>query len=126
MARLSFPSRVVLVLLLAVILAGPALAAQPRPRLEARQGAFLTVFSELRVQIWRLLSGLWEKNGCSIDPHGGTVCNNGSTVVGTGQEKNGCIADPNGGSVCNNGSTVVVTDQVDEGCSLDPHGGCGR
>jgi hypothetical protein len=71
MARPPLPQRAVLVVLLAFFLATPAvLIAQPRPRGEERQTGFDAVVSELRVQLWTVLSGLLDKNGCVGDPHG--------------------------------------------------------
>ena len=102
MARSPFPHRVVLVLLLTAILAAPAaVGAQPRPHAEKRPTDFVVALvSELRVQVWSLLSDFWEKNGCVADPHG--VCVSGS------------------------GGTTSAPIQADEGCGLDPHGGCGH
>jgi len=95
MAR-PFLHRVVLVLLLAAVLAAPAIAAQPRARTENKPAAVIAaVVSALRVHVWTLLSSIWEKNGCGIDPHGG----------------------------CTSSTTTTV--QSDAGCGLDPHGGCG-
>jgi hypothetical protein len=126
MARFPFPQRVVLVLLLTVVLAAPAVVeAQPGPRTEDPQVGFVTtLISALRVQFWSLLTRSWEKEGCGIDPNG--TCKAG--IAGSGLsglwEKAGCIIDPNGGCVPDPGSDAGTTGQK-AGCGIDPHGGCG-
>lgn len=73
MVRLPSPQRIVLALFLAVVLAAPAaMEAQSFPRAKAREAGFVAALaSELHAQWWSFLSGLWEKNGCVIDPYGG-------------------------------------------------------
>jgi hypothetical protein len=102
MARFPFAQRVVLAVLLAVVLTVPAaLGAQPRPHAEGQQTAFVTALVwELRTQVWSLLSGFWEKNGCIGDPNGGCVSGS-STTDTTVHGDAGCVGDPNGG--CNPG-----------------------
>jgi hypothetical protein len=71
MARLPFPQRAVLVVLLTAFLTAPAvLIAQPRPRGEERQTGFFALMTEIRFQVWSLLADPLEKEGCGIDPHG--------------------------------------------------------
>jgi len=128
MSRRSFPQRVILVLLLATVLTAPSvMAAQPRPRTEKNPATLVVALVlELRAQLWGFLSGFWEKEGCSIDPHGGSLCGNGSTAVVPVQGDEGCGIDPHGGSLCGNGSPALEPVQGDAGCSIDPHGGCGH
>lgn len=99
MARLPFPQRVVLVLLLAMVLASPAAPKGPRPfRVEDRQTSFVSaLISDLRAQLWRLLSRSWEKAGCILDPHGGCKPDSRGNTSTTVHGDEGCIADPNGG-----------------------------
>jgi len=83
MARLSSPQRIVLVFLLTVVLAVPAMSAQIRPRAEDRETGFVAALvSELRAHVWSVFSGFWEKNGCIADPHGGCI-NELSDTTGT-------------------------------------------
>ena len=118
MARLPFPRRVVLVLFLVVILAAPAiLGAQPRPHAEDPRTHVTASVWDLGERLWRFLAGLWEKEGCIIDPHGG--CTKGMTP----KTDAGCILDPHGGCSGGNTGTTVLGD---EGCILDPHGGCSQ
>jgi hypothetical protein len=129
MARLSFPQRVALVLLLlTVILAPQAMVAQPL--LEARQNRFLdALITEWRGRIWNLLNRSWEKEGCVIDPHGGCAKDGTRKTERRHDgmwEKNGCVIDPHGGSVCGKGRAVDPTAQGDAGCGLDPNGSCGH
>lgn len=99
MARLPFPLRAVLVIILALVLtASSALEAQPGSPHKNRQVGFIAAAaSELRVQWWNFLNGFWEKAGCVADPHGVCKAGLGGTMNRTVQETAGCIADSNGG-----------------------------
>jgi hypothetical protein len=104
-----------LAILLASILLSTAALARPLPgpsprRTVAAASAPLDLFGRL----WSFLSGLWSKNGCSVDPNG--LC----TPSPTPTSENGCGADPDGH--CLSGST---TSTADNGCSADPNGHCG-
>jgi hypothetical protein len=92
-------------LVLAAVAVLPALPARALPLDGARfsddRGAFTSFFDELR-SFW---SGLWGKEGTSIDPHGtaGAVRKEGMTI------------DPSGRPTGTNPTQ-------DEGTSIDPHG----
>lgn len=107
MFRLSL-CRPALVLALALFLAAPwDAAAWPRlggtrSRAVVSESAGPDVFSGFL----SFLSGLWEKAGCKLDPHG---------LCAPVQVENGCTIDPHGG---------CAPVQVENGCRIDPHGGC--
>lgn len=98
------PLRTVFALVLAAfLLAAPA--AQARPLYDD---------SSVLARIWSLVTGLWSKNGCRIDPDG--YCLPG---IGEGDPtiENGCVIDPSGQCV----SEPVTTKN---GCIVDPDGRC--
>ncbi|HSK79788.1 MAG TPA: hypothetical protein VLQ45_25260 [Thermoanaerobaculia bacterium] len=101
----SSPLRTVSAVVLAAVLAA-APAAQARP---------IHSDSNVLTRIWSLVTGLWSKNGCRIDPDG--YC-----IPGTGEGditiENGCVIEPNG--QCATGSPVTTKN----GCRLDPDGRC--
>jgi hypothetical protein len=82
-----------LVLGLVLALAAPAAWAAPRPAREASGPVW-----NLVTQLWSALSagwselGLWNDNGCTVDPSG--RCHGGAE---TATRDNGCSIDPNGG-----------------------------
>jgi hypothetical protein len=99
--------RSTLLFLLALVL-----LAVPWPA-EAGTGAGTAWFQpwDLAARLWETFVGLWNQNGCSVDPSG--TCGTGS------QANNGCSLDPDGRCA---GSPAGST--VDNGCSVDPNGGC--
>jgi hypothetical protein len=85
--------RIVLaVLLLTTSIGLPAWGAQPRSREEARPAQLAAIARSAVALFWSQLTGLWEKEGCIIDPNGGCV-----TGQNTAETDAGCILDPNGG-----------------------------
>jgi hypothetical protein len=100
----SSPLRTVSAVVLAAFLAA-APAAQARP---------IHSDSNVLTRIWSLVTGLWSKNGCQIDP-------NGYCIPGIGEGditvENGCQIDPDGQCA----SSPVTTKN---GCIIDPNGRC--
>lgn len=82
------------VLLLTASASLPAWGAQPRVREDARPARLAAFARSAAVLLWSQLTGLWEKEGCVIDPHGGCVTGQSTTETDAG-----CIIDPNGGCV---------------------------
>lgn len=72
--------------------------------------------TEIMVQAWNLLSRLWNKGGCGLDPSG--LCLKSAPPV---QGEGGCGLDPNG--LCVNSAPPIPGEG---GCGLDPSGLCGR
>jgi len=68
-------------------------------------------WSLLLVRLWASLTGIWIKEGCTIDPSGANCPRSQSP-------DSGCTIDPDG--VC------VPALSADEGCSLDPSGHCSK
>ena len=100
------PLRTVFAIVLAAfLLAAPA--AQARP---------LYNDSSVLARIWSLVTGLWSKNGCWIDPNGIRYCTGGISE-GDPTIENGCQIDPSGQCV----SEPVTTKN---GCIVDPDGHC--
>jgi len=119
MARFRFPQRTLLGIVLAVMLASPAGAgSESGRRFESRAGMLAQVL-ELQVPLWSVLTGLWQKAGCLIDPHGACI---ESSPTAPNQADEGCSIDPHG--TCTSGSTTGTPTQTDAGCGIDPHSGC--
>ena len=89
MVRAFLPKAALLVLIL--LLATPvAQAADPG----ARRRRAVSILPGLLGQAWEFVTGVWENNGCGIDPDGR------------------CIPEPK------------TAAEADNGCGLDPNGGC--
>lgn len=114
MNRPSLRRTLVLVLLAATLVTPWAGAADLRPETSTPQTVASLGPLGLFDQIWVLLTGLWNKEGCVIDPDGLHA------TGGTGSGDEGCILDPSGLCVA---ATPV---QGEEGCVIDPNGLCIR
>ena len=79
---------VALALATSAVLADPVSAARPR-----RSEIAALAPTDILARLWNLLSNLWSKNGCWIDPNG--HCLPGTGLVTTTGD-NGCGADPSG------------------------------
>jgi hypothetical protein len=108
----SSPRRKIAVLLLAVFLLTPwVAAAEPRPG-EHQRAAGTTL--DLLASLWSALTAVWIDEGCTIDPNG---------RCGGDRLDNGCTIDPFGR--CGSQSTTPEsTENADAGCTIDPYGGC--
>ena len=99
-------SRKITLLLLGVTLATPwAEAARPRVTSTQPEKVFVYQSIELLGQAWMVLTQLWDKEGCQIDPNGRCITTPMSGPTNTADE--GCRIDPSGS---------------DEGCHIDPNG----
>jgi hypothetical protein len=87
--------RTVVGLVVGLCLLTPLASAAQRPQQTRIERFSLPEPSELFAGAWRLLSRIWSKEGCMIDPNGI------------------CVPEPSAG-----------TTTSDNGCGLDPHGGC--
>jgi hypothetical protein len=113
MNRPSLRRTLFLLLLTATLVTQGAGAADLGPATSSHQaGASLAPLNFLD-QIWSLLTGFWNKEGCILDPSGL------QSMGGTGSGEAGCILDPSG--LCAAATPV----QGEEGCILDPNGRCG-
>jgi hypothetical protein len=106
--------RTVVGLVVGLCLLTPLASAAQRPQQTRIERFSLPTPSELFAGAWRLLSRVWSKEGCMIDPHG--ICVPKATVVPSSDA--GCGLDPYGHCIDAGSSTL------DNGCGLDPHGGC--
>jgi hypothetical protein len=99
------PSRrlgVLLVLLLTLtVLVSPSAWARGGPAGRTAQPSKVSkpLPPNLLSRAWTLLTGLWDKEGCHIDPNGR------------------CVTAPAA-------AASVVPEQVDTGCGIDPNGRC--
>ena len=89
--------RKVLVLFLSAVLAAPGAFAGHRPQKPRAVNRAEPVSLALVSRAWTLLTSLWSKTGCQIDPSGS------------------CVSD----------LQPLPTDQADTGCQIDPFGRCG-
>jgi hypothetical protein len=121
-------SRKAFVVLVAFFLVTTAVSAEPRPGAGLRP-ARTVAFSPMESfsGFWRVLVGLWTKNGCQMDPDGhclpATPTKNGCSADPNGiclPTKNGCQVDPNGRCL------PPATTTLDNGCSVDPNGSCAK
>ena len=88
----AFPRKTALLLVLILLLATPVAQAEPG----AQKSPGVGTLPGLLAQAWEFLTGVWENNGCGIDPDGR------------------CVPEPHAKA------------EADNGCGLDPNGGCGR
>ncbi|MEA2604754.1 MAG: hypothetical protein QOF89_5746 [Acidobacteriota bacterium] len=95
MSSRPFRSRIALFVLVLILIAPWASAAQPQHRHAGRAAEATSnpVSWSLLEILQGLLTGSWEKNGCSLDPNGKPVCQQDS---GTVTSENGCSSDPDG------------------------------
>lgn len=100
-------TRSLLILVFAAFLATSP-AAQARPVHDDAPAS--SVFE----RIWSLVSGLWSKNGCRLDPNGYCVSGLGE---GGSTTENGCQIDPSG-------QCAAAPATTKNGCVIDPSGGC--
>jgi hypothetical protein len=116
------PSRIrgTVLLLLALALWGPLLATAEAGGVAEPAGSRGFDPWRLAAQLWTSLSGLWDENGCSLDPDG--RCAGGVAGAATESLDEGCSVDPDGR--CDRGAANAATESLDEGCSLDPSGRC--
>lgn len=100
MSRSSFRRRIPAVVLGLTLAAHWAMASETQSRptgssparpAEISAQASLNLFSK----IWSLLTSMWNKNGCRVDPNGICVSQQGNTDITVGAD-NGCSGDPNG------------------------------
>jgi len=130
---------VVLFLLAALLTTAPWASAAPRhgggrPARASVVGAIPDVL----VQAWRFLTGIWNKEGCHIDPNGRCVTNavdTGCHIDPDGRcitmaaplpAKEGCHIDPDGRCITASISGFNPLSSTDTGCHIDPNGGpCG-
>lgn len=133
-------SRKALVVLVVLTLATAAASAEPLSGTWSHPTRIVSSFSmDSFARLWSVLTGLWTKNGCSVDPDGRCLPGSSSTVTTDNgcqvdpsgrclpgkramrvTPKNGCELDPNGR--CFSGPSA--TTNLDNGCSLDPNGRC--
>lgn len=84
--------KVVFVLILAVVLAAPALlAAEPQSGFEPAESTRTS--RGFLAEAWSFLARIWTENGCIADPNGRCQPDPGTSSI-TGD--NGCAADPDG------------------------------
>ena len=93
--------RVLVLLLTLTVLVSPSAWAREGPAGRTEQPAKVSKPLPLNLlsSAWTLLTGLWAKEGCGIDPDGHCV-----TAPAT--------------------AAPVVPEQVDTGCGIDPDGRC--
>jgi hypothetical protein len=86
----AFLPKAALLLVLILLLATPvAQAADPG----AHKSPAVGILPGLLGQAWELLTGVWENNGCGIDPDGRCVPEQNAKA----EADNGCGIDPSGG-----------------------------
>ena len=94
------PSRMASALLLAAILATPAVLANPLGEAHFQRSVILTSSPMGSIaQLWEFLVRVWRKNGPQIDPSGAQTKNGGQIDPSGEQTKNGPQIDPNGNSL---------------------------
>lgn len=98
MSSPSLRCKVIVLLLCALLTASGAFAA-PVPL-------------EILSRAWGLITSLWTKTGCHIDPLGRCTPE---------PQKTGCGVDPNGGCVA---QLTASPQQTETGCAIDPFGRC--
>lgn len=108
----STSSRLIAALLLATALLLPG-TASAEPWNDSRSW----MPGDLLARLGSLIMGIWNKEGCILDPHGACVA-----APSAPQTKEGCGIDPHGG--CVNGQSASAPSQK-IGCGIDPHGRCG-
>jgi hypothetical protein len=113
---------VVVLFLLAALLTAPWASAAPRhgggrPARASVVGAIPDVL----VQAWRFLTGIWNKEGCHIDPNGLCVTMTAPISSPLSSVDTGCNIDPDGR--CHTSTAPVSS--ADTGCQIDPFGRCG-
>lgn len=91
MNRAFFP-KAALLLVFILLLAAPVAQAAGRGAHSRPVSSLPGLFD----QAWEFLTGVWENNGCRLDPSGG------------------CVPQQN------------TKPEADNGCRLDPNGGCGQ
>lgn len=112
--------RKTVVLLLAALLAFPwASTASPRVESPRWAEAAASEFLDFLARGWGALTGIWDKEGCNIDPFGRCMP---SAPPSTIQTDTGCHIDPSGRCVPAAPSSTI---QTDAGCNIDPFGRCG-
>ena len=102
--------RAIRILLLAALILLPALPAHASPNGTARllgDGSIFTAFVDELRTLW---TGFWGDSGCTIDPDG---------RMRSAQEREGTSIDPHGGT---NGGTPTPGTGTDEGITIDPNG----
>jgi len=109
MSRSASSLLAALLLTTALLFPGPA-AAEP-------WNAHHWIPGDLLTRLSGLITSIWNKEGCILDPHGACVASSSSA-----QEKAGCKLDPHGACI-ESQSTPGPTQKI--GCGLDPHGVCG-
>lgn len=123
MSRIPLACRAVaLLLVLAVLLPWSAAAAPPDRAVRTHPGRF--EFTAPLASLWSWLAGLWEKNGCMIDPSGRCLPGTGATPPPPAGTDNGCSIDPGGRCLPGTGAAPVQPASADNGCGIDPWGRC--
>ncbi|MBW8874022.1 MAG: hypothetical protein JF614_03595 [Acidobacteria bacterium] len=123
MSRIPLVCRAVaLLLILAVLLPWAAAAAPPDRAVRTHPGLYESTapFASL----WSWLAGLWEKNGCGLDPSGRCLPGTGAAHAQPASADNGCAIDPWGRCLSGPGAAPVQPAGADNGCGLDPDGRC--
>ena len=118
MFRTSLP-KLVLVLVLVTALAAP-LTGWAAGRRFSSDDTWVRTENPL-VMLWSYLTGLFEKEGCGIDPNG--LCKN-STATSPTTTKEGCGIDPDGRCAPAPSPSGSTATNQDAGCGIDPSGGC--
>ncbi len=123
MSRIPLAYRAVaLLLVLAVLLPWAAAAAPPDRAVRTHPGLY--EITAPFASLWSWLAGLWEKNGCGLDPGGRCVPGTGTAHAQPAGADNGCGLDPNGRCVPGTGTAHAQPAGGDNGCGLDPSGRC--
>ena len=97
MSTSSMRRKVLVLLLLSAVLAAPGAFAGHRPQKPRAVNRAEPAPLALVSRAWTLLTSLWSKTGCQIDPSGR------------------CASDP----------VQQPLPTADIGCNIDPNGGCG-
>jgi hypothetical protein len=108
--------KIVLVAVLFLLTTAPWASAGPwhgsgHPAMSSADGIVIPDFLS---RAWRLLTGIWTKEGCNIDPSG--RCLPAPAPLPT---KEGCHIDPNGRCL-----PTAAPLPTKEGCQIDPGGRC--
>lgn len=114
-----FPSlsRRLLIVALGLVLMVPSTVMAGPARVLPTAEDSLPSLSNVLTQAWALVSSLWEKAGCVIDPNGLCVVRPSPTLT---SQPAGCGIDPSG-------SPETLTSQPldgEAGCGIDPDGRC--
>ncbi|HSS49164.1 MAG TPA: hypothetical protein VLX28_09465 [Thermoanaerobaculia bacterium] len=120
MSRIPLARSIVLLLLVLLFVAAPFASAAAPPDRTVRSATGRFEAPALLSWLMSWLTGVWEKNGCMIDPDGRCLAGTGAAPAPpAGGQNNGCGIDPDGR--CN----PPALPAADNGCMIDPSGRCG-